>query len=153
MKSIFLTVLSAILAISSLSQTKTDTIYIIGPQELLSSKFMSVNPDNNKVRIAFFFDVNWMMHGNRQSSVFLVYRSSQKAGQWEWVIPVVNLERFKSSAKVYTLEEFTAKLADKPFLMDMYHRKSQIMLLYGPKNGKKFELYPVDIGTDLSSEG
>ena len=53
----------------------------------------------------------------------------------------------------FTLEQFTKALNRKDFLLPIFNKKVQVIMLYGEKCSPKVEVYPVTIGTDLSSEG
>ena len=133
-------------------KNKTDTIYVICYQENLAHKFYNINQSRNQLRINYFFDVKWVLYEQEQTSFFFSYSGPEKQIRNEWSIPLIDLKSMRNKKKIYTLKEFTSKLTGN-FLTSAFLGKFQIIMLYGTKNGSKFEIFPVQIGTDLSSEG
>jgi hypothetical protein len=67
--------------------------------------------------------------------------------QWGWIAASENIEEIKKLSNVITLDQFLEKL-NKPSFFSILGTTKLVMLL-GWANGKKFERYPVKIGTDI----
>jgi len=137
----------------AIEKKNTDTIYVLCYQENLINKFYNTNQDKNQLRISYFFDVKWKLHGYDQSVFFFSYEGPSKQTRNEWSVPLVNSDNFKLYKNLYTLEQFTKALNSANFFRPIADRKVQIMMLYGEKCSTKFEMFPVKVGTDLSREG
>jgi len=127
-----------------------DSIFVICYQEDLNGKFHMIR--DNKSKIDFFFNVKWKLHGgNYETIIFNFTFPIEKNGFWAF--PVKKKSELSVYKNIYTLGEFTKALSKDTFLTPVTNGKVQIIMLYGEKCSTKFEMFPVKVGTDLSSEG
>ncbi len=152
-KVLYFMLMFTLCTLSLAAQTKKslDTIYVKCDQDDLSGKFYNVSQFKNQLRIHFFFTVKWVLHGTELDSFSFAYTGPKKEGLNSWAIPLID-SQFLKDKEVYTLADFTMKLKGN-FLLDILYERKEIIMLYGARSSQKFEVYPVKVGTDLSSEG
>lgn len=151
MKKIIIIVFVLLIFSFELRAQIVDTIYVRAYQENLSTRFF--NNHQNQLTINFIFNVEWELHGFKRSDFFFSYRSPKKEDLNVWSILIKEEKSFMLYKNYFTLEQFTKALNRKDFLLPIFNKKVQVIMLYGEKCSSKVEVYPVTIGTDLSSEG
>jgi len=132
-------------------EVKKDTIYIRTNVEDISSRFHSTF--ENQYKINFFFNVHWELHGFKRNDISFYYESPKKNGINAWSIFIKDNSLFLLYRNYFTLEQFTKRLKEKDFFLPIFYGKVQLIMLYGSKCSEKVEVFPVKIGTNLSSEG
>lgn len=128
-----------------------DTIFVRTYNDQVSSKFYSNY--QNQLRVNFFFNVKWDLYKHNRSSLVFGYQSPKKQGINEWSIKSGEDKNYSFRSNYFTLEQFALKLKQDDFRLPIFYDKVQIIMLYGEKCSTKFDIYPVKLGTDLSSEG
>ncbi|MFC3362737.1 hypothetical protein ACFOG5_06055 [Pedobacter fastidiosus] len=68
--------------------------------------------------------------------------------QWGWIATSENIEEIKKLSNLMTLDQFVEKLNQPDFVSSLGSMK--LVMLLGWTNGKKFERYPVKVGTSIS---
>lgn len=135
----------------SAQQKLVDTIYIKTYQEDLKARFFV--SQQNGLMINFFFKVEWKLYGFEKHDFVLSYESPKKGGVNEWSIFIQDERSYLKSKFVYSLKKFTKALQTEEFRIPIANGKVRVIMLYGAKCSRKVEVYPVKVGTDLSSEG
>lgn len=132
-----------------------DTIYVICKQEQQISKYHYISSQRDSFNTLFSFKVDWQVHGYKKTSIEFSFNSLSehyKPGRDFFVkfIDTNVITRFKN---LYTLEQFTKALNKEDLLVAVWNRKIKVIMLYGAACLDKVEVYPVEVATDLSSEG
>jgi NADH:ubiquinone oxidoreductase subunit len=145
-----------LLANSNASAIKktTDTVYVQCFKEKLSSKFYHSSKSTGDLLINFSFETNWTLYGNNRTSImFTFYSNAIPNNQYGWFAKEIDVNTIRLFKNLYSLEQFTKALVNNKFSFSIANGKVHIVMLYGEKCSTKFEMYPVKVGTDLSSEG
>lgn len=138
---------------SSSAQEKInlDTIYVRAFDEAIRSKFHSTY--KNQYRVGFSFRLDWSLHNIKRDAIFFIYHSPKKEGINEWAIVRDNEKKFLLTKNYFNLKQFAEQLNNGDFFQLIFLKKVQIIMLYGSRCSNEVELYPVELGTDISSEG
>jgi hypothetical protein len=136
---------------NSKAQERRDTIYIRTYEEDLSAKFHAA--DQNRYSVNFFFHTKWVLHKIERNTIFFSYQSPKSEGRNEWSSEMSDVKAYLPLKNLFTLQDFTKKLQEPDFMKLIFQHKVQIIMLYGAKCAGKVEIYPVKLGSDISSEG
>lgn len=130
------------------SQKRSDTVYVVCYQDDLGGKFY-VNK-NSQSMIDFHFDIKWKLHEGSAEAIVFSYTHSKSSFN---SIQLLTIDKIKLLNNLYTLRQFTTALGKGDFLRSIADGNIQIMMLNGERCSTKFEVLPVVVATDLSSEG
>jgi hypothetical protein len=129
-----------------------DTIYVICHQEAIKERIFSISSEKGQLQMFLFFDIKWQLHGQQQDSFIFVYTGPPAPKSRLWGPAMIDEKSLRSFKNVLSLQELTEKLKG-PFLVSASSQKYQFILVLSGSGSQRYELYPVKIGTDLSSEG
>jgi len=126
----------------------SNIIYLLCNRDDLRLTVNAVSEGTKQVVISYFFTKNWTIWGNKQSQIIFLHVTNPVSDkQWGWIAASENIQEIKKLSNVMTLDQFLEKL-NKPHFCNSL-RTTKFVMLLGWANGKKFERYPVKIGTDI----
>ncbi|WP_162795955.1 hypothetical protein [Pedobacter nanyangensis] len=136
-------------------KNKLDTVYVVCQQDKLHSKYHFMSPTKDSFYTVFSFKVDWELYGYKKKTFEFEFNSKSEhyepaSNFFVKIIDTIAIRRFKN---LYTLEQFTKALNEEKFLVPIFNGKVQIIMLYGASCLNKVEVYPVEVITNLSSEG
>jgi len=134
---------------------KLDTIYVVCQQENLNTKYHFISSQKDSFYTIFSFKVHWKLYGYEKDTFQFEFNSKPEHYKpaSNFFVKMIDTSAIKHFKNLYTLEQFTKALNEEKFLVPIFNGKVQIIMLYGASCLSKVEVYPVEVATDLSSEG